>query len=96
MTEACAPPRDGEDAAAVIRRLESLSAYLASLERAVDAMRVARLDAAREDLLRNFGQRIARDIVTAQEEAATEACFWLREAIARLQAGGGAGQGAAK
>lgn len=95
MTEACAPPRDGEDAAAVIRRLESLSAYLTSLERVVAAMEEARLGWVRDDLVRNVGQRCAASIATREEESARLACDALRQVVVRLEAqrdGQGAGQ----
>jgi hypothetical protein len=50
----------------VERRLANLSEYLASLEGLVEAMRQAGIDAARERLVRDHGEAIARQLTGRQ------------------------------
>ena len=68
---------------ALERGIGSLTAYLASLERRLDAMQRARLDEAH---LRNFGREIAGNLANAAEADMKAGCLALREAIARLEA----------
>ncbi|MEY5100367.1 MAG: hypothetical protein RJA36_3086 [Pseudomonadota bacterium] len=83
MARWCGPP--GDERAEVTRRLEGLLAYLTSLERWVAVLREIPLDDA-----------AARALAARQQAEARDACFLLRQAIARLEeerdAGPGAGQ----
>lgn len=77
-------PTPGDNTAdALERSIGSLSAYLASLERRLDAMREVRLDEAHAH---RYGCEIAQRLADGQEADTRQACFWLREAIAKLEA----------
>jgi hypothetical protein len=60
---------------ALERTIGSLTTYLAGLERHLD-----------EASTRRYGCEIAQRLADGQEADTRQACFWLREAIAKLEA----------
>lgn len=75
-------PRDAS-ADELTRRIDSLTSYVTSLERTLAAMQEVRVN---DEHIRNYGREIAEVLAGGPEADMREACFWLREAIARLEA----------
>ena len=78
-------PNPGDNTVdALTRRIDSLTSYVTSLERSLDAMQEVRLN---DEHVRNYGREIAEALAVVGPEAdMREACFWLRDTIARLEA----------